>query len=223
MATGTDLHQHTFPYPFYFSRKLDIDEAEQKQIDQRAIRFERYNNKVALEITGNYYASYSAERLDADHRVRQTYIDVILPILQATVLQLESAAEIEVFAIEVSHHVRKKVMGVNAEYPENTVVVVPRELASRLIRTKDLFGQQSLMLDGEVYQDSKPTLLWLAGDKPVLAEGRLPASKADKQEIASLQPSQLGADQLSRAADRSGLSGDVHCQSAVRITCRSAS
>ena len=80
-SIGSDLTDHKFPYAFYFSRRLDIDEAVQQQIDQRSIRFEKYNGAVALEITGNYYVSYSAERLDSDHRVRQTYLDVILPIL----------------------------------------------------------------------------------------------------------------------------------------------
>jgi hypothetical protein len=178
---GTTLtEQHSFPYPFYFSRKLDIDEAEQQQIDQRSIRFERYNNQVALAISGNYYASYSDQRLDLDHRVRQTYIDVLLPILQAAVPRLVAEPQVEVFAIEVSYHVRKKVMGVDTEYPENVVVVVPRDLAAKLIQTKDLAGQQQLMLDAEVYDDTAPVILWLVGDKPTIDESRARAMNDTK-------------------------------------------
>lgn len=165
-SIGTSLTKHTFPYPFYLSRKLDIDQAVQQQIDQRSIRFEKYNGQAALEITGNYYASYAADRVDADHRVRQTYVDVVLPILQTAVPPLEKETEIEAFAIEVSHHVRKKVMGVDTEYPENVVVVVPRELASKVIQAKDQSAQQQLMLDAEIYVDTEPTTLWLTGDKP---------------------------------------------------------
>jgi hypothetical protein len=176
---GTALtEQHSFPYPFYFSRKLDIDESEQQQIDQRSIRFEKYNNQVALAISGNYYASYSDQRLDVDHRVRQTFIDVLLPILQAAVPRLLAEPQVEVFAIEVSYHVRKKVMGVDTEYPENVVVVVPRDLAARLIQTKDLAGQQQLMLDAEVYDDTVPVILWLVGDKPEINESRARAMNA---------------------------------------------
>lgn len=169
---GTSLTDHSFPYPFYCSRKLDIDEAQQQLIDQRSIRFERYNGQVALEVTGNYYASYSALGLDVDHRVRQTYIDVILPILQAAVPRLQSEPAIEVFAVEVSHHVRKKVMGVDAEYPENVVVVVPHELAAKLVQAKDLAVQQQLMLEAEIYSDTSPVVLWLVGDKPAVDQSR---------------------------------------------------
>ena len=36
------------------------------------------------------------------------------------------------FAIEVSHHVRKQVMGIGMERPENLVLIVPREAAGKL-------------------------------------------------------------------------------------------
>jgi hypothetical protein len=179
-SVGTSLSQHSFPYKFYFSRRLDIDEPVQQQIDQASIRFEKYNGQTALEVTGNYYASYSAERLDADLRVRQTYNDVILPILQAIVPPFASETALDVFAIEVSHHVRKKVMGVDTEYPENIVVIVPRELASRVIQTKDPTAQQQLLLDAEVYLDTHPAVLWLAGDKPAQDESRKKAKLESK-------------------------------------------
>lgn len=170
-----ELH---FPYDFYFSRKLDIDEPAQQQADQRSIRFEKYNNQTALEITGNYYAAYSDAYLDDDHRLRQTYIDVILPILQIVVPPLQSAREVDAFAVEISHHVCRKVIGVTGEYPENVVVVIPRELAARVVQTKDLIAQQNLMLDAEIYRNGQPTILWLAGERPVIPEDR----SADNQE-----------------------------------------
>ncbi len=180
-SIGSDLKDHKFPYAFYFSRKLDIDENVQQQIDQRSIRFEKYNGEVALEVTGNYYASYSAERLDPDHRVRQTYVDVILPILRAAIPHFEAQQEIAEFAVEVSHHVRKKVMGVDTEYAENVVVVVPKELALKLIKTTDLGTQQQLMADAEVYFNSEPTVLWLTGDKPARDQSRDTVATSGKQ------------------------------------------
>lgn len=171
-SIGNTLTDHKFPYAFYFSQRLDVDEAIQQQIDQRSIRFEKYNGEVALEITGNYYASYSAERLDPDLRVRKTYLDVILPILQAAIPPFQDKKEVIEFAVEVSHHVRKKVMGVDTEYAENVVVVVPRELATKLIKAPDLAAQQQLMVDAEVYFNSEPAVLWLTGDKPVRDESR---------------------------------------------------
>jgi hypothetical protein len=180
-SIGGTLKDHQFPYAFYFSQRLDIDEAVQQQIDQRSIRFEKYNGEVALEITGNYYASYSAERLDPDHRVRQTYVDVILPILQTAIPHLQAQQEVAEFAVEVSHHVRKKVMGVDTEYAENVVVVVPRELAAKLIKAPDLSAQQQLMVDAEVYFNSEPTVLWLTGDKPARDQSRDTVATRGKQ------------------------------------------
>src|SRR5215831_19162000 len=57
-----------FPYPFYFSETLDIDEVRQKQSPQGSIRFERFNGQMVLEITGNYYISYSAAKLNGNQR-----------------------------------------------------------------------------------------------------------------------------------------------------------
>ncbi|MGE5113014.1 MAG: hypothetical protein ACM3JB_19275 [Acidobacteriaceae bacterium] len=180
-SIGSELKDHKFPYAFYFSQRLDIDEAVQQQIDQRSIRFEKYNGEVALEITGNYYASYSAEHLDPDHRVRQTYIDVILPILQTAVPHFQAQQELAEFAVEISHHVRKKVMGVDTEYAENVVIVVPRELAAKMIKATDLTAQQQLMVDAEVYFNSEPTVLWLTGEKPVRDQSRDTIATSRKQ------------------------------------------
>jgi hypothetical protein len=193
-SIGSDLQDHKFPFAFYFSQRLDIDEAVQQQIDQRSIRFEKYNGEVALEITGNFYASYSAERLDPDHRVRQTYLDVILPILQTAIAHLQTHQEIAEFAVEVSHHVRKKVMGVDTEYAENVVIVVPREVAAKLIKTPDLAAQQQLMVDAEVYVNSEPTVLWLTGDKPARDRSRDIVATSRKQAPGKLTRGRKPAD-----------------------------
>ena len=60
MAIGTEIEAHKFPYPFYFSRVLDVDVAKMQLADQRSIRFDIYKGQTVLEITGNYYAAYSA-------------------------------------------------------------------------------------------------------------------------------------------------------------------
>ncbi len=64
MAIGREIEAHKFPYPFYFSRVLDVDLAKMHAADQRSIRFDVYKGQTVLEITGNYYAAYSAERMD---------------------------------------------------------------------------------------------------------------------------------------------------------------
>lgn len=189
-AVAIELNQHHFAYPFYFSRKLDLDEQSQKLADQRSIRFDHFNNQIALEITGNYYASYSDERVDADHRLRQTFSEVMLPILQAVAPRLAADEAIGVFAIEVSHHVRRKLLGVGGEYPENVVVVVPRELALRLVNSQDAAEQQTLMMDAEVYRSGKPTVLWLAGERPLNPDDRT-KPEAPTATVASVRPTSV--------------------------------
>jgi hypothetical protein len=57
MAIGREIEAHNFPYPFYFSRVLDVDLAKVQAADQRSIRFDIYKNQNVLEITGNYHAA----------------------------------------------------------------------------------------------------------------------------------------------------------------------
>ena len=65
MAIGKEIEAHKFPYPFYFSRAIDVDLDKMQLADQRSIRFDIYKNQTVLEITGNYYAAYAADRMDA--------------------------------------------------------------------------------------------------------------------------------------------------------------
>ena len=64
----TTIH---FPYPFYFSQALDIDEARQKQLPQGSIRFDQFNGQTVLAISGNYYISYSSTQLNGNQRARK--------------------------------------------------------------------------------------------------------------------------------------------------------
>ncbi len=124
-AAAVDITSHHYPYRFYLSRKLDLTEQQEQQNDQRSIRFSTFQGHTVLQVTGNYFASYSDESMNQNERVKQTYRDVMLPILQATASRLGGEAELNAFAIEVAHHVRKKVLGVAVEHPENLALIVP--------------------------------------------------------------------------------------------------
>ncbi len=150
---------HHFPYHFYFSRTMDLSEAVQRESDQRAIQFDRYHDQTVLKITGNYFASYSAELMPPEERARQTYQDVMLPLLEAAVGALGSQTIPEAFALEISHHVRKKVMGVSSEAAENVVMIVPRAVALRL-RESDPMAKQSVILESQVFLNAVPIALW---------------------------------------------------------------
>jgi hypothetical protein len=156
-------------YPFYLSRKLDLDESKQKWADQRSIQFDRYKDKVVLKITGNYFAAYSAEKMNSDQRAKQTFLHIVFPILQAAVARFQENASVQAYAFEISHHVLGKVDGVALERPENLVVIVPQAGAIGLVNAKDDTARQAALMRGEVFVNAKPATIWLGGEGPQIA------------------------------------------------------
>ncbi len=161
---------HNFPYHFYFSRKLDLEEKDQKHSDQRAIQFDRYQGRVALKITGNYFVSYSAEIVKREDRARLTYESVMLPLLQAAVHALDKADMPQAFALEISHHVRKKMLGVSSEAVENVVLVLPKASAQRLVASSDPEVRRAAVLEGEAFLNAAPISFWPGPDDEVTGE-----------------------------------------------------
>ena len=161
---GAETAALRFPFPFYFSQTLDVDEARQKQLPQGSLRFERVKGQVALAVSGNYYISYSAEMLTPNQRARRTFQDVIVPVLKAEVARAGHSLPFDAYAFEVSHHVRGKAQKVATEGPENLMVLLPRPVAERLAHAGDAESQQSALLDGEIYLNGELFTLWLTDD-----------------------------------------------------------
>jgi hypothetical protein len=166
MAIGTEIEAHKFPYPFYFSRVLDVDLPKMQLADQRSIRFDVYKGQTVLEITGNYYAAYSADRMDSYARLKETFQQVVMPLLQAEAPRFPDDSEFSAFAIEVSHHVRQKVMGVNSEVPENITVIIPVSVAQELVDAKSDDQRQAAVLEAKVFLNGQPFSLWLQEGAP---------------------------------------------------------
>ena len=189
MTIGREIEAHKFPYPFYFSRVLDIDIDKMQAADQRSIRFDFYKGQTVLEITGNYYASYSAELMDAEARLKETFKQVVMPLLQAEVPHFPDDSEFSAFAIEVAHHVRQKLMGVSSERPENVTFIIPVLAAQKLVDAKTDDQKQAAVLEAKVFLNSVPYALWLQeGAPPEEWKERytpLPASKKQPVETAS--------------------------------------
>src|ERR1700719_3168509 len=110
-VVGQDIQALPLEYHFYLSRKLDLDESQQKNTDQRSIRFDRYNGQTVVAVTGNYYAAYP-EKIAADQRARSTFLDVVMPILKSEVARFQGNHEVQGYALEISHHVIGNVVGV---------------------------------------------------------------------------------------------------------------
>ena len=205
MAIGSEIEAHKFPYPFYFSRVLDVDLAKMQLADQRSIRFDTYKGQTVLEITGNYYAAYSADRMDSYARLKETFERVVMPILQAEVSHFPDDSEFSGFAIEVSHHVRQKVMGVSSEQPENVTVIIPVPVAQKFVDAKSDDQKQAAVLEAQVFLNGQPYSLWLQEGAPSEEWKEkytpFPAAKKQPAETASAATSNTASNSPSVSAN----------------------
>jgi hypothetical protein len=189
-AAGRDILAIHFDYPFYLSRKLDLDQAAQQRADQHSIRFDNYNGHTVLAITGNYYAAYSTEKMSEDQRARATFLAVIVPILKGAVPRFQSNRDVQGYAIEISHHITGKVMGVGMERAENLMVFLPQRDAIRLIGSKSETVQQAALLEGKAFLNAQPITIWLSDEGPRLAADR----SANQAQQAKESSAEVGAE-----------------------------
>ncbi len=181
------IARHQFPYRFYFSRKLDLSEEQQRGADQRSIRFDTFHSQTVLEITGNYYASYSASLMDTAERARRTLLDVVAPILQAAVPPMQDEAAIQAFAVEVSHHVRRQMLGVTVEGVEHVAFLLPRSAARTFLSAATPGEQEAALLHGALYVNAAPVPGW---EDQAQAWTETPATPASPIPAAAIPASQ---------------------------------
>jgi hypothetical protein len=173
-AAGAEISNTSFEYPFYLSRKLDLDQQRQKSADQRSLRFERYEGRVVLAITGNYYAAYSSEHMSKEQRTKATVQNVALPILKAVVPRFQSNHDVQGYALEISHHILGKVMGVSMERPENVLIVFPQSVAMRVLNAKDDEAEQAALAQGQFFINAEPVAPWHSNQLPQIASLSVP-------------------------------------------------
>jgi hypothetical protein len=190
---GQDIQALPLKYHFYLNRKLDLDESQQQNADQSSIRFDRYNGKTVLAVTGNYYAAYS-EKIAADQRARSTFLNVVMPILKSEVPRFQGNHEVQGYALEISHHVLGNVMGVMVERPENLMVYLPQSGALQLLGSRDENDQQAGLMQGQVFLNAQPVNIWLNGEGPQPAVGSEPTliSSERAEPLAGTQVTQTG-------------------------------
>ena len=205
-VVGQDIQALPLKYHFYRNRRLDLDESQQQNADQSSIRFDRYNGKTVLALTGNYYAAYP-EKIAADQRARSTFLNVVMPILKSELPRFQGNHEVQGYALEISHHVIGNVMGVMVERPENLMVYLPQSGALQLLGSRDENVQQAGLMQGQVFLNAQPVNIWLNGEGPQPAAGsEANLSSTERAEpLAGTQITQLGAgssgrEELSTAA-----------------------
>lgn len=190
-AIGAEVQGHVYPFAFYFSRVLDLELIQQERADQRSLRFDNYGGLTVVELTGNYFAAYPSDFMDKSHRALRTFQDVMLPIVNIAMPQLKDIPDVEGFAMEISHHVRGKAMGMSMERPENLVLVLPKEAALRLVNARNETDRQAAILDSQFFINGEPFILYLSD------QAAQEAAKTLDQ-----NPSQAAGKVNDRAADR---------------------
>lgn len=195
-TVARSISSHAFPYRLYFSRTLDLSEEKTQRSDQRSIRFEKFRNQTVVEITANYYASYPADVMKKEERARRTIDDVMVPMLEAAVPVLAQEEKLQAFAFEVSHHLRRKVLGVGAEGMENVAFILPRAAALRLISASTQGEKEAALMEGLLYVDGKPVDGWGHAASETAAENKAePAATlpdAKPAPVAGVQATQPG-------------------------------
>jgi hypothetical protein len=166
---GRDILAIKFDYPFYLSRKLDLDQLQQQHADQQSIRFDTYSGKSVIAVTGNYYAAYSTNKMTAEQRARSTFLNVVQPIVQAVAPHFQRNQHVQGYAVEISHHILGKTMGVSMERPENLMVFLPQAAAMKLLASKDDEVRQAALMQGQTFLNAEPINIWLNGIEPKVA------------------------------------------------------
>jgi hypothetical protein len=164
-TVGQNITGYPFNFPFYLSRKLDIDEKVQKRSDQHSIRFEHFNGSTVIAISGNYYGAYAADKFNEEQRARQTFQDVIVPIMKAVVPTFQGSTSVQGYAVEVSHHVINKTMGMPIERPENLMIYFPKAAAIKLVEAQNNLAMQSALIDADVMLNAKQLSIWLTDEE----------------------------------------------------------
>jgi hypothetical protein len=207
-----------FPFPFYLSRYVGLDPAQQAAADSRGLEFVRFQNRVILKVTGNHNAAYDTVRLTQNERAASTFRTVVLPILELLTGALPQDMACDGIGFEVSHHTRTRDRSYDYEGKEILVVVVERDDAWALApfnvqalarsvpakpdatstaRSSTLAGRSSLLKSNR----SQPSVSLVvpapaADPAPANTNPVLPSLKAVDPSPASAPPAPADADRL---------------------------
>jgi hypothetical protein len=129
-----------------------------------------------IAISGNYYGAYAADKFNEEQRARQTFQDVVVPILKAVVPTFQGDTSVQGYAVEVSHHVISKTMGMPIERPENLMVYLPQAAAVKLVAAQNNLAMQGALLDADVLLNAKQLSIWLTDEDQASAKDSAPTA-----------------------------------------------
>src|SRR6202795_383136 len=140
-----------FPFPFYLSRFVGLDPAQQAEADSRGFEFVRFQDRVILKVTGNYNAAYDTVRLNRNERAAATFRTVVLPILDQLTAALPEDLACDGIGFEISYHARTRERSYDYEGKENLVLVLDRIDAWALSSATTDAARQEILNRSKIY------------------------------------------------------------------------
>jgi len=140
-----------FPFPFYLSRYVGLDPANQAEADSRGLEFVRFQDRAILKVTGNYNAAYNTLRMTQNERAVSTFRSVVLPILSVVTAALPEDVACDGIGFEISHHARTNDRSYDFEGKEILVVVLDRDDAWVMARAATDAERQEILNRSKVF------------------------------------------------------------------------
>src|ERR1700694_2980216 len=181
-----------FPFPFYLSRYVGLDPAQQAEADSRGLEFVRFQDRVILKITGNYNAAYDTNRMTQNERAAGTFRTVILPVLDLATAALPHDVACDGIGFEISYHARSRERSYDFEGKENLVVVLDLVDAWALSRASKDSERQEILNRSKVYVSGTEFGLSLTERDPLNVQA-LPRSVPAKPDATSTARSSTAA------------------------------
>ena len=196
------INQHIarkqFPFPFYLSRVVGLDPAQQIEADTRGLEFKHFRDRVVLKATGNYNAAYDKKQLSRNEQAARTFRDVMLPILQIITQNVPPDIDCDAIGMEISYHVRDRQKSYDYEGAENLVVVLDRKDAFQMVLEKDDNARQVLLDRSLVYLGGEEYGLSLLDRDPVVVDKQARA-KSNQIDAGSTLSASTSASRLIRS------------------------
>jgi hypothetical protein len=181
-----------FPFPFYLSRFVGLDPAQQAEADSRGLEFVRFQDRIILKVTGNYNAAYNTARLTQNERAASTFRTIVLPILDLLTASLPQDVTCDGIGFEISHHTRTRDRSYDYEGKEILVVVLDRDDAWALSRASTDSQRQEIVNRSKIFVSGKDFGLSLSERDPLNVQ-TLPRSVPAKPDATSTARSSTAA------------------------------
>jgi hypothetical protein len=183
-ALNQSIARIKFPFPFYLSRYVGIDPAQQAESDSRGLEFVRFQDRVILKVTGNYNAAYDTARMTQNERAAATFRTVVLPILNLMAASLPQDLPCDGIGFEISHHAHTRERAYDFEGKEILVVVLDRADAWALSSAAADSERQEILNRSKIFVSGTDFGLSLAERDPLNVQA-LPRSIPAKPDATS--------------------------------------